>query len=420
METDALYRDPDDARFVGDPWPVFNRIRQEAPLYYNQPHDFYALSRYADVERAVTDTETFSSSRGVILELIKADIEMPPGTLIMEDPPVHDIHRKLLARVFSPRRIAELEPKVREYCARCLDPLVGESRFDLIEKLGLEMPMRVIGMLLGIPEEGQAAFREQSDAHLISDDGRLDTSQGAILTFDAFGEYIDWRLTHPSDDVITELPTARFEDENGVTRTLTRDEVLMYVTVLAGAGNETTGLLIGWMGSTLARHPEQRAEIVADPALIPGAVEEVLRLEPPGPSIARHADQAGGVPRSGCPRGQRDAAVRRRRQPRPGAVRRPRPVRHPPQEEPAPDVQHRPALLPRLRSRPPRGPHRPGGDRGAVAGGGSGLGRGQDAADLVRAGMGAAAAPGRIEVGPMPGRAEGKVAFITGAARGQG
>ena len=206
-----------------------------------------------------------------ILELIKANMEMPPGTLIMEDPPVHDIHRQLLARMFSPRRIAELEPKVREYCVRCLDPLVGESRFDLIEKLGLEMPMRVIGMLLGIPEEGQAAFRERVQTPTWSPRtaARLDTSHGAILTFDAFGEYIDWRLTHPSDDVMTELITARFEDENGVTRTLTRDEVLMYVTVLAGAGNETTGRLIGWMGSTLARHPEQRAEIVGRPVADP-------------------------------------------------------------------------------------------------------------------------------------------------------
>src|SRR6201988_849340 len=132
-------------------------MREEAPLYYNQPHDFYAVSRYADVERVLTDTETYSSARGVILELIKANIEMPPGTLIMEDPPIHNIHRQLLARVFSPRRIAKLEPLVRAYCTDFLDPLVGEPRFDLIEKLGLEMPMKVIGMLLGIPEEGQVA-----------------------------------------------------------------------------------------------------------------------------------------------------------------------------------------------------------------------------------------------------------------------
>jgi cytochrome P450 len=289
VDSGTLYWDPYDARFAADPWPVFKRIREEAPLYYNETHDFYALSRYADVEGALTDWETFSSSRGVILELIKSNMEIPPGTLIFEDPPVHNIHRQLLARVFSPRRIADLEPQVRRFCARCLDPLAGESRFDLIEALGAEMPMRVIGMLLGIPEEGQAAFRDQANAYLATEDGgKIDTSEEVIISHEALGEYIGWRADHPSDDVMTELLTARFEDENGVTRTLTREEILTYVTVLAGAGNETTGRLIGWMGSTLARNPQQRAELAADPSLIPGAVEEVLRLEPPGPFNARY------------------------------------------------------------------------------------------------------------------------------------
>jgi cytochrome P450 len=264
-------------------------MREEAPLYYNEPHDFYAVGRYADVERVLTDTETYSSARGVILELIKANIEMPPGTLIMEDPPIHNIHRQLLARVFSPRRIAELEPHIRQYCVNCLDPLVGEQRFDIIERLGLEMPMRVIGMLIGIPEEGQAAFRDESNARLITEEGgKIDFSDGAILDHEAMGEYVDWRYANPSDDVMSELIQAEFEDENGVTRTLTRDEVLMYVTVLAGAGNETTNRLIGWMTSTLARHPEQRAEVAADLSLVPGTVEEVLRTEPPGPFNARY------------------------------------------------------------------------------------------------------------------------------------
>lgn len=286
---DALYWDPYDTRFTPDPWPLWNRIREEAPLYHNEPHDFYAVSRYADIERVLTDTETYSSARGDILELIKSGIEIPPGTLIMEDPPIHNIHRQLLARVFSPRRVADLEPLIRDYCTACLDPLVGESRFDLIEKLGLEMPMKVIGMLLGIPEDGQAAFRDESNARLLTEDGgKMDFSSDVILTHDAMGEYIDWRYTHPSDDVMTELINAQFEDENGVTRTLTRDEVLMYVTVIGGAGNETTGRLIGWMGSTLARHPEQRAEVAADLSLVPGTVEEVLRLEPPGPFLARY------------------------------------------------------------------------------------------------------------------------------------
>ena len=289
MDLDDLYWDPYDARFAADPWPLFNRMREEAPLYYNRPHDFYAVSRYADVERVLTDTETYSSARGVMLELIKANMEIPPGTLIMEDPPIHNIHRQLLARVFSPRRVADLEPHIRRYCTACLDPLVGESRFDLIEKLGLEMPMKVIGMLLGIPEEGQAAFRDESNAKIQTvDGGKIDFSEEVILSYQAMGDYIDWRYAHPSDDVMTELINAEFEDENGVTRTLSRDEVLMYVTVLGGAGNETTGRLIGWMASTLAKHPEQRAEIAADPSLVAGAVEEVLRFEPPGPFNARY------------------------------------------------------------------------------------------------------------------------------------
>ena len=103
MDSDGLYWDPYDARFAADPWPLFNRMREEAPLYYNEPHDFYAVSRYADVERVLTDTAAYSSARGVMLELIKLNMEIPPGTLIMEDPPIHNIHRQLLARVFSPR-----------------------------------------------------------------------------------------------------------------------------------------------------------------------------------------------------------------------------------------------------------------------------------------------------------------------------
>ena len=284
MDADDLYWDPYDASFAADPWPRFNRIREHAPLYYNEPHDFYAVSRYADVERVLTDTQTFSSARGVMLELIKLNMEMPPGTLIMEDPPVHNIHRQLLAAVFSPRRVAELEPRIREYCRSCLDPLVGETRFDLIEKLGLELPMKVISMLLGIPEEGQVAFRDAVNDRVAN----MPEADEVMLSHEAMGDYIDWRYTHPSDDVMTELINTEFTDENGVTRTLTRDEVLMYVTVLGGAGNETTGRLIGFMASTLAKHQDQLAEVAADPLLVPGAVEEVLRLEPPGPVNARY------------------------------------------------------------------------------------------------------------------------------------
>ena len=284
----ALYYDPYDIEINADPYPTYRRLREEAPLYYNEPHDFFAVSRYDDVEKVLVDKETYISGKGGILELIRMDMEFPSGVLIFEDPPIHTSHRSLLSRVFTPKKVAALEPQIRAFCARSLDPLVGGDRFDFIADLGAQMPMRVIGMLLGVPESDQASFRDLSD-------GRLRTEQGQPMSisadnFDgsAFGEYIDWRAQHPSDDVMTELMNAEFEDEDGVRRTLTRDEVLTYLNVVAGAGNETTGRLIGWTGKLLGDHPDQRRQLVEDRSLIPNAIEEILRFETPGHAIARY------------------------------------------------------------------------------------------------------------------------------------
>ncbi|RAY16984.1 cytochrome P450 [Actinomadura craniellae] len=272
-----------------DPYPVYRRLREEAPLYYNEKYDFYAVSRHADVEQSLPDWKTFSSARGNILELIKSDIEIPSGTVIFEDPRVHDIHRRLLARIFTPRKISELEPQVRDFCARTLDPLVGTDRFDLVAAVGAEMPMRVIGMLLGIPEADQAAIRDATDENLRTEgSGQMDFTDGAIPNNETLVDYLDWRRENPSDDLMTDLMNAEFEDENGTRRTLTRDEVVTYITVVAGAGNETTGRLIGWAGAVLSDHPDQRQELVDDPSLIPNTIEELLRFEPTGPSIARY------------------------------------------------------------------------------------------------------------------------------------
>ena len=182
-----------------------------------------------------------------------------------------------------------LEGKVREFCAGCLDPLVGADTFDFVTDLGAEMPMRVIGMLLGIPDADQTTVRDKSDAFLRTEAGKpMELQQDAIANGEMFAEYVDWRAKHPSDDLMTALLNAEFEDETGTTRTLSRDEVLTYTQVLAGAGNETTGRLIGWLGKVLGEHPDQRRELVADRSLIPNAIEETLRFEPTGPHIARY------------------------------------------------------------------------------------------------------------------------------------
>lgn len=285
--TTDIYYDTYNVEINVDPYPVYRRMREEAPLYYNDTHDFYAVSRYEDVERGLLDSRTYISGRGAIIEVIKANIEMPPGVLIFEDPPSHTVHRRLLSRAFTPRRVAELEPKIREYCVRYLDPLVGSDRFDFIADLGAQIPMRTIGMLLGIPESGQEAVREHVDASLRTKEGEPMQVREGLVSTEIFAEYIDWRATHPSDDIMTELLNAEFEDWTGTRRHLTREELLTYVNVIAGAGNETTTRLIGWTGKVLADHPDQRAELVKDRSLIPNAIEELLRFEPPGPHVGR-------------------------------------------------------------------------------------------------------------------------------------
>ena len=287
-----VYYDPYDFEIDTDPYPVWKRLRDERPLYYNDRYDFYAVSRFEDVDRCSLDWETYVSSKGTILELIKSGMELPPGSIIFEDPPAHHAHRRLLARVFTPRNINALEPKIREFCARSLDPLVGSGRFDFIEDLGAQMPMRTIGMLLGIPEQDQEAIRDRIDDGLRLTESAMpdfDTMYGeSANSGSAFEEYIEWRASHPSDDLMTDLLQAEYEDETGNVRRLTRQEVLSYVNLLAAAGNETTARLIGWTGKVLAEHPDQRRELVEQRDLVPNAIEELLRYESPSPVQARY------------------------------------------------------------------------------------------------------------------------------------
>src|SRR5690349_18312033 len=152
--TDMSYN-PYEAISDPDPLPMYRWLREEHPLYYNEEYDFFAVSRYEDCEKGLVDAKRYISGRGGVLELIKSGIEMPPGTLIFEDPPAHTAHRNLLSRVFTPKRVAALEPTIRELCAQSLEPLVGSDGFDLIAEFGAQMPARVIGALIGIPEADQ-------------------------------------------------------------------------------------------------------------------------------------------------------------------------------------------------------------------------------------------------------------------------
>jgi cytochrome P450 len=292
-ETSAvdLYYDPFDVDIDDNPYPVWKRMREEAPLYYNEKYNFYALSRYDDVARDLPNWETYRSGRGTTADILFANIEVPPGILLFEDPPLHDLHRRLLSRVFTPRRMLAVESMVREFCVRELDPLIGAGRFDFIADLGAMMPMRTIGYLLGIPEKDQERIRDRGGAFIEIGEGREPREVNPDLFQDSivmFAEYIEWRADHPSDDLMTDLLRAEIEDPDGTRRALSRTEVLAYTAMIAGAGNETTTRLIGFLGQLLSDHPDQRRELVADPSLISGAVEETLRYEPPSPVQARY------------------------------------------------------------------------------------------------------------------------------------
>jgi len=289
--TTAVSWDPYRQDLTPNPYPTYKRLREEMPLYYNEEHDFYAVSRYADIEATLRDRDLFSSAHGDILEFIKARSVMPDSVFIHQDPPKHTAYRALMQRIITPKRMFAVEQDIRALCARSLDPLIGADRFDFITNLGAEMPMRAVSMLLGIPEKDQTAIRESVDARMRTEAGKpIDLAHQQAIQQEAlagFEEYISWREKNPSDDMMSELLQTDFKDPEGVTRKLTRDEISNIVNVVAGAGNETTNRLIGWMGKTLAEHPDQRRDIVKNPGLIPQAIEELLRFEPPGPFLAR-------------------------------------------------------------------------------------------------------------------------------------
>ena len=217
MTDSSVYYDPYDVDINADPYPTYARLRDEAPIYHNERYDFWFLSRHEDVQKALVNWRVFTSTHSDILDIMKANIKLPKGVVMFEDPPVHTAQRGLLSRVFTPKRMAQLEDQVRSYCISCLDPLVGSDGFDIITELGTMLPMRVIGMLLGIPEQDQVAVRNKTDENLRTKPGKpMVIVEDAVANGEMFADYIDWRAQHPSDDLMTVLLNAEFEDEAGV------------------------------------------------------------------------------------------------------------------------------------------------------------------------------------------------------------
>ena len=278
-----------DRDIYASPYAVYGRLRDEAPLYYNEPYNFYAVSRFDDVARVLGEAGQFISGKGGVYQIVSAGIEMPDGLFIFEDAPRHTIHRALVSRLFTPRAVNRIEPQIRDLFSQVTESLAGEARFDFMRDYAHKLPIRVIGMLLGLPESDHAALQAVFHKNMNENTAEKDGSplDGIAETAIWFMEYLDWRAENPTDDLMSQLLNLEFEDETGTTRVLRREEIVTYLTLITGAGSDTTANGIGWAASVLSDHPDQRRMLRSDPSLIGNAVEEILRFEPPSYHIAR-------------------------------------------------------------------------------------------------------------------------------------
>jgi len=279
-----LYWDPYDEEIERNPYPVWRRMRDESPVYRNDKHGFYALTRFADVEAAHRDPQTFSSARGTVLEIMGPDLSRT-GQMIFLDPPEHTSLRQLVSRAFTPRRVSELEGRVRELCAELLDPFVGASELDYVEDFGDHLPSMVISSLLGLPREDQREVRRMDAGIFHIEPGVGIVNETSINAGAQVAQYVAGELAKrrdaPTDDLLTALVEAEITDDQGVVRRMTEQETVEFAMLLFVAGTETVGRLLGWTAVVLADNPDQRKELANDSSLLPKAVEELLRYEAP-------------------------------------------------------------------------------------------------------------------------------------------
>lgn len=288
-----------------NPYPTYARLREEAPVYHNREMGFWAISRFDDVLAAYRDWETYTSTGGIALE--QGGSESAPSMIGM-DPPMQTKLRKLVVHAFSPKRVGALEPRVRALTTRFLDTFIEQGECDLIASFAALLPSDVISTLLGAPPEDHTSLRIWTETLMHREDGNpeLPPAAGAAAKnlVESFAALIQEKRKHPGDDLTSGLIGAELEGER-----LTDSEILGFCFLLISGGNETTEKLIANTIHQLARHPEQRARIVADPGLIPAAVEESLRFRSPTQYMARTTTRAVELHGKTIPAGEKVALL---------------------------------------------------------------------------------------------------------------
>jgi cytochrome P450 len=285
--------DPFSEVFFDDPYEMYARLRDEAPVYFSERYGFYALSRFDDVCDAHKDWATFSSEYGVDLNTLSKGEKPTFDSIIMMDPPKHDRLRALVSRVFTPRAMAAMEPMIREVITGYMDDLDGRDEFDAVAELSAPFPVEIISRMLGVPAPDRQQIRLWLDESLHREPGRLEPTEAGQQAMIDSGAYFfalaREKRAHPTDDMLSRLTQVEVDRGDGVATGLDDIEVAGFATLLGGAGAETVTKLVGNAFVLFAQHPDQWARIVADPALVPNAVEEILRYHPPSQYQGRYA-----------------------------------------------------------------------------------------------------------------------------------
>ena len=275
--------DPFSEEFFNDPFDLYRRMREEAPVYYDEEQDFYALTRHEDVAAALKDHETYSSTRGCDLAMVKSG-EVPQKSIIFMDPPDHRLLRSLVNKAFTPRAIQSQKETVIELIDRYLGA-VNPDRFDVVQDFSAPFPVEVITKMAGVPEEYRQQVRHWIDTSLSREPGQFEYSEANMKanvdTAMFYYNLIQERRKDPQDDMISRLIAAEIPDEDGRVRRLDDIEITGFATLLGGAGAETVTKLVGTAVVTFARNPEQWQKLLDDRSKVPAAVEELLRYDGP-------------------------------------------------------------------------------------------------------------------------------------------